>query len=149
MNRNTRIGFVLGGGIMFILATAIVPIFAGDQPEKAAAREKKSPPGKEMTLVGKIVDLQNYMSGQYSSDDKAKCTADAIKAGVPVAIESATGMVVIGEGSTSPSKTFAPLAMKRVQITGKFYEKGGLKYIDVANAREATVDPKDVEEVDE
>lgn len=87
--------------------------------------------GKEATLEGRIVDLHCFMTQKYSSADHAKCTAECIRAGVPSALETSSGLVIIGEGAKSPSAQLAPLALENARITGKLYERDGVRYIDL------------------
>lgn len=145
LNRKAGL-FVAVVSAVTVAVVFLNPLMAEPQ---AAKREKKVEQGREMTFVGKIVDLQNFMNGKYPSDDKAKCTADALKAGVPAAIDTPSGLVVIGQAGNSPSKTLIPLAFTRAKVSGKYYEKNGLKYIDIASASSAAADAADVEPSEE
>jgi len=92
---------------------------------------------RDVTLTGKIVDLHSFMTDSSDSTDNAKTTRERILAGVPAAIETDEGLVVIGEGSRSASRTLAPLASQTAELTGTLYEKHGLRYIDVVSAKAA------------
>lgn len=151
---------VAGSVLVAVLAIAWNPIAVSasanraQEPTKPTApprpeRGKKDAQGKEMTFVGKLVDLQSHMTGQPSSGDAAKTVGDAIRAGVPAAIDTPAGLIVIGQGTSGPSKTLLPLVGTRIQVTGKLYEKGGLKYIDISSARSTSTDPAATEESQE
>ncbi len=139
--------FVAVVSAVTVAVVLLNPLMA--EPQAAKKEKKAVEQGREMTFVGKIVDLQNFMNGKYPSDDKAKCTADALKAGVPAAIDTPSGLVVIGQAGNSPSKTLIPLAFTRAKVSGKYYEKNGLKYIDIASATSAAADAADVEPSEE
>ncbi|MGB2987489.1 MAG: hypothetical protein WBE26_16620 [Phycisphaerae bacterium] len=111
----------------------------------AAGDREKNPPPRDVTLTGKIVDLHSFMTDKFESSDKAECTRDSIRAGVPAALETEEGLVLIGEGPRGAARTIAPLAFQAVELKGKLYEKHGLRYIDVtsANAVKPEAEPED------
>lgn len=92
---------------------------------------------KEVTLTGRVVDLQCAMTGEYPSADHAKCTADCIRSGVPAGLETSDGIIILGQGRNGPGKTLVPLAFEQVQAKGKLYEKGGVRYLDVASVEKS------------
>ena len=98
-------------------------------------------------MTGRVVSVHAYMTGQFASPDQAKSTADNIRAGVPAALETPTGLILLGQGTTGVGRTLIPLAFQEVEVRGKLYEKGGLKYIDIASAE--AVDAEEDEEDDE
>ena len=104
-------------------------------------------PPLEVTMTGRVVSVHAYMTGQFASPDQAKSTADNIRAGVPAALETPTGLILLGQGTTGVGRTLIPLAFQEVEVRGKLYEKGGLKYIDIASAE--AVDAEEDEEDDE
>jgi hypothetical protein len=110
-------------------------------------REKTKSP-RDVTLTGKIIDLQSYMTGKFESSDHTACTQRCIEAGVPAALETEDGLIVIGEGSRGPVRTIAPLAFRNAELKGKLYDHKGIKYLDVTSAK-AVEDPESEEEVEE
>lgn len=109
----------------------------------AAQQETEKPqPGKEVTLAGRIVDMNCYMTGSMPSSDPVKCTRDCIEAGVPAALETRDGLIVLGEGTRSAAKTLAPLAHKEVQVKGRLFEKAGARYLDIVKV---TAEPEKAE----
>jgi len=125
------------------LAVLVIPSFLNwltPAPQALAQdRPGAAQPGgaREVTLSGRVVDLHCFMTGQYPSADRAKCTADCIRNGVPAGLETPTGVVVFGQGTTGPAKTLLPLAYEQVEATGKLYEKAGVKYLDIASLAKA------------
>jgi len=93
------------------------------------AREAQA---KDVTLSGTLVDLRCYMSGKYIGKSPEACTRDCIRRGVPAALETNDGLVVLGMARGSPAK-LAAHAMKTVDVTGTLYEKRGLKYLEVTS----------------
>jgi len=104
-------------------------------------------PPREVTLTGRVVSVHAFMTGEYSSPDQAKSTGDNIRAGVPAALETSAGLILLGQGTTGVGKTLIPLAFQEVEVHGKQYEKGGVKYIDIASV-EAVVADEEEEEVE-
>ncbi len=111
----------------------------------AAAGRTREPQPREVTLHGKIVDLQSYMTGKFASDDHVRATQQAIRAGIPSALETEDGLVIIGQGHRGPMRTIMPLAFKDAEVKGTLYEKQGLQYIDVTAVTKMTK-PEDEEE---
>jgi hypothetical protein len=116
-------------GFATIVALASVGALLAQERTPAA-----KPAAKEVTLTGTIVDLHCYMTDDYSGD-KAKCAADCIKAGVPAALATADGLVLLGQGYAGAAKVCAPLAMQAVEVHGRLIEKNGVKYLDVISVK--------------
>ena len=131
---------VLALGV-YVMAT--VAQQTGNNPRTPAASGPIS--GQQTTLTGRIVDLHCYMTGQFPSADRAKCTADCITRGVPAALESDTGLVLLGQGMNSPSKTILPFAYQQVEATGKMFTRGNVKYLDITSVRPFPGHPEDEE----
>jgi len=100
-----------------------------------AADQERNPPPRDVTMTGKIVDLHCFMTDKFESSDKVKCTRDCINAGVPAALETEDGLVLIGQGPKGVARTIAPLAFETAELKGKLYEKHGLRYIDITSAK--------------
>ena len=54
-----------------------------------------------------------------------------------------TGLVVLGQGTAGAGKTLIPLAFQDVEVQGKLYEKGGVKYLDITSAEAVEKDDGD------
>ncbi|MBN1510526.1 MAG: hypothetical protein JXB13_00790 [Phycisphaerae bacterium] len=139
------------GFLVCLLAVVAVGLFLqAASTDSALAQEGKVPGAADMpaiaTLTGKIVDLQCYMTGKHEGDDPAKCAAACIKSGVPVALETKDGLVILGHGMTGAAKMLEPLAMQEVEVKGKLYEKGGVKYVDVLAVVKKAEPPAPAEE---
>lgn len=158
MKRNT---LTLGGcGVgLGALAVWFIPSFlswfaAPDQAQAQQRRRAERPgPAREVTLTGRVVDLHGFATGQYRTANRAECTAACIRDGVPAGLETRSGVVVLGQGMSGPSKALLPLAYQEVEVTGKLYRKGGLRYLDItsirAQSKERPTEPEPEEEAEE
>ncbi len=155
MRRNT---LTLGGcGVgLGALAVWFIPSFLSwfAAPDQAQAQQRHRPdrpgPAREVTLTGRIVDLHGFVTGEYRTANRAECTAACIRDGVPAGLETRNGVVVLGQGMTGPTKTLLPHAYQEVDVTGKLYRKGGLRYLDItsvsAPSKERPAEPEPEEE---
>lgn len=128
---------------LFGVAASLVAVAAFVVPLTAKEAIGQSD-GKEVTVTGRVVDLHCFMTGRYPSEDRPKCTADCIRAGVPAAVETSTGLILLGQAAKGVAPTLAPLAFEEVEIKGKLFEKAGLKYLDIASAAKAKLQPVDL-----
>ena len=101
----------------------------------AVGRPRNQPKPEEVTLVGLVVDLQTYMTEKCPNDDFAKCTRDNVRGGVPAALETEDGLVIIGMGDKGPARLLVPLAYQNAEVTGTLYDRDGLLYLDMKSAK--------------
>jgi len=101
----------------------------------AAGRPRNAPKPEDVTLIGLVVDLQTYMSEKCANDDFVKCTRDNIRGGVPAALETDDGLVMIGMGDKGPARLLVPLAYQNAEVTGKLYDREGVLYLDMTAAK--------------
>lgn len=113
------------------------------KPAPARPQVVAERPPREITMTGRVVSLHAYMTGQNVSPDQAKSTADNIRAGVPAALDTPTGLILLGQGTTGAGRTLIPLAFQQVEVKGKLYEKGGMKYIDITSIEAAAADDEE------
>lgn len=144
-----RIG--LGALITAVIATLVLVTNTldvnaqgtGSTPATRPTATAATPIAREVTLTGRVVDLHCFMTGQMPSADAAKCTADCIRAGVPAALETSSGLIVLGQGVNGPAKTLLPFAHQDVQVRGKLFERDGVKYLDIASMQKAAETTED------
>ena len=129
---------------MFVLAVGAA-IVATSTLRAGGERHKPAKP-QEVTLVGKVVDLQSYMSDKFAGSNPTKSTQDCIRQGVPAALETDDGLVVLGMGERGPSRTLLPLAYTRAEVKGKLYERDGLQYLDMTSAKPVKEEGEEGEE---
>lgn len=108
----------------------------------AWAPPAKSGKPQDVTLTGKLVDLHCYMTEKFASPDKVKCTRDCLQAGIPAALETKDGIVLIGAGAKGEHRTkLLPLAYENVELKGKLYEKHGVKFVDLESINQVKATP--------
>lgn len=110
---------------------------------RAGDERGQKPAPREVTLTGRVVDLHNYMTEKFPSADKVKCTRECLSVGVPAALETDDGLVIIGKGPKGPARDMAPLALQNAELKGKLYERHGLRYIDVISAKAVKIVPSE------
>jgi hypothetical protein len=109
---------------------------------------KRPSAGEPVTVSGKLIDLQSYMTGKTPGSDPVKSAQQCIRSGVPAALETEEGLIVIGMGERGPSRLLVPLVLQHVELKGKLYEKDGLQYIDIASARAVREELEEEEHLD-
>lgn len=138
-------GVVAAAVLVFTLGLSA--LLAQDKPPKPLGQPEMQ--GKEVTLTGKIVDLHCFMAGtpKEKEKDAAKCTAKCLKEGVPAALETDQGLILLGKGMDGFGREASRHALAMVEVKGKLYEKYGLKYLDVMTIKKAKkVEPEEEEE---
>jgi hypothetical protein len=91
------------------------------------------PSGNKVTLTGRVVDFHCFMTGVMPSADAAKCTADCIRAGVPIGLHTSEGLIVLGKGIKGPEKALLPFAYQIVEVRGTLFESGSVRYLDISS----------------
>ncbi len=129
------------------LAFVVAAVISGAASLRAGGERNKQAKPQDVTLIGKVVDLQSFMTGKFSNSDPVRSTQECIRQGVPAALETEEGLIVIGMGERGPSRTLLPLAFKKVEVKGTLYEKDGLQYLDMVSAE--LVKEKEKEEAEE
>ena len=85
MNKRVLVGSLYVVAAVLLAASAL----------EAGGERTQSPPPREVTMSGKIVDLHCFMTGKFPSADHAKCTRECIRAGVPAALETEDSVVIL------------------------------------------------------
>ena len=84
------------------------------------------------------IDRVVALSGtELTSADEEKCVRDCLRNGVPAALDTDDGLVVLGKGTKGPKSTILTHAFKQIEVKGKLYEKNGLKYLDIESIKDA------------
>jgi len=118
-------------GLMALMVIAVVMTTA----LVAVGRPRNQPKPEDVTLIGLVVDLQTYMTEKCANEDFVKCTRDNIRGGVPTALETDDGLVMIGMGDKGPARLLVPLAYQNAEVTGKLYDREGVLYLDMTAAK--------------
>jgi len=106
--------------LLALAATIALAAFADGAP-RAVPPPKPRKPVPEF-VRGEVIELACYMQDSRSrGDEHAACAQEGILAGGPVGILTSDGTLylVLGKTSRPPNDLFAPLAGKKVKVTGK------------------------------
>ena len=117
--------------VAIVVGTVVVATVIWATALQAGPEGGKSKPPQDVTLTGRIVDLHCFMTEKFESEDRVKCTADCIRAGVPAALATEDGVVIIGKGAKGAAQAVAAFAYEEVELRGKLYERYGVRYIDI------------------
>jgi len=127
------------GAVILIAIPVIAPLYVRGQARDSRKQLVKPAmaQSREVTLHGTVVCIHTYVTGEAVTPEKMKAIGDAIRNGAPAALETKTGLVVLGQGTTNPGRLLFPYAMRSVKIKGRVYDKGGFKYLDFAEVKQA------------
>lgn len=95
--------------------------------------------GKEITIIGHVIDPLCYVTMGSIGKEHIKCAEMCAKNGVNLGIlEKETNIIYLAfpEGHSNPNEKLMAFIEKDVKVTGKFWEKGGLKAIQVQKVEE-------------
>jgi hypothetical protein len=92
---------------------------------------------KESTIVGEVVDIQCYASGATGTGkgpSHKDCAVSCAKGGIPLGIleDKTNTLYVVGQSKVAmkgANEMLLPFVAEKVKVTGKIYEKGGLKFL--------------------
>jgi len=112
----------------------------------AATLLASSPQGKteaakapETKLTGEVICLSCYVDHESKGPEHAACAAACAKRGVPLGIleEKTDKVYPVVKGHSGANETLQPFAGKKVNLTGKWFERGGIKVFNITKAAEA------------
>ncbi len=127
---------LLGGvGVFAFLAALPSPTYA---QEKMAM---KAPPSKEATVTGTVVDVSCKFGQGLSGPDHRMCAEVCADKGIPLAILGDDGKLYLPTSASMPGDSQNPrlkeFAEQRVTVSGKVFEAGGAKAIQIASIKKA------------
>ena len=118
---------------MLAMAMYVVQVRAMTPDEKSQSKDR------EVTLTGQVVDLHTFMiEKSASAEEAAKKSTACIREGVPTALKTKDGLVILGQGTQSPARAVLPLAFKNAEVTGNLFTKDGIRYLDITGAKPAS-----------
>jgi hypothetical protein len=93
--------------------------------------------GKQITIVGEVVESQCYitgLNGPGKGPAHKECALKCAKGGIPLSIlEDKTGTLYLAGQSqkamAGANELLIPLIAEKVKITGRVFEKGGMKML--------------------
>ncbi len=93
--------------------------------------------GKQITIIGEVVESQCYITGLTGPGkglSHKECALKCAKGGIPLSIlEDKTGTLYLA-GQTKKAQSSAyelllPFVAEKVKVTGRAFEKGGMKML--------------------
>ncbi len=106
------------------------PAVSSDAGHRGMAnRNEAKAETRESTLRGKLVDLRSWMTGEYGNDH-TKTMTDNLRSGVPAVLDTPAGPIFVGSARSIVDKV-TPFANQDAQISGKLYDRHGLRYVDL------------------
>jgi hypothetical protein len=127
---------------LFPLTIGVVVALCASVMTASADRQERTEP-RDVEVTGKVIDLHCFMTGKFPAKDEKKWTQECIRAGVPVALETEDGLILLGKGTKGIAKEVAPFVLKRVEVKGKLFERHGVRYLDVAALKPAVEEDLD------
>jgi len=111
---------------MFLLAVLGATLVFGQQKK-----------GKDITVVGEVVDIQCYVSGATGPGKGAEhkeCAISCAKGGIPLGIleDNTNTLYVAGQTKSAmkgANEMLLPFVAEKVKVTGRVFEKGGVKLL--------------------
>ncbi len=127
---------LLGGvGAFAFLAALPGPIHA---QEKMAM---KAPPSQEATVTGTVVDVSCKFGQGLSGTEHRMCSQVCADKGIPLAILGDDGKLYVPTSASMPGDSQNPrlkeFAEQRVTVSGKVFDAGGAKAIQIASIKKA------------
>ncbi|MBI1824939.1 MAG: hypothetical protein HY287_14500 [Planctomycetes bacterium] len=137
LRKRSTIGVV--GAVILIAIPTIAPLYVRGQGKDSKKQLVKPTmaQSREVTVRGTVVCIHTYITGEAVTPEKMKAIGDAIRNGAPAGLETKTGLVVLGQGTTNPGRLLFPHAMRSVKIKGRMYDKAGFKYLDFTEVKQA------------
>jgi hypothetical protein len=93
--------------------------------------------GKQITIVGEVVESQCYITGLNGPGkglSHKDCALKCAKGGIPLSIlEDKTGTLYLAGQSkkamAGANELLLPFVAEKVKVTGRLFEKGGMKML--------------------
>ncbi len=110
--------------------------------------------GKQITIVGEVVDSQCYITGLTGPGkglSHKDCALMCAKAGIPLSIlEDKTGTLYLAGQSkkamAGANELLIPFVAEKVKVTGRLFEKGGMKMLLISKVSKIGEEEKKPEE---
>ena len=96
--------------------------------------------GKEITVTGLVVDTGCYMAHNSKGPEHETCATACAKKGVPLAIlDEASGKLYMPVAADHKNQNLKlmPFIEKKVKVSGRVMEKGGVTGIAIKTVEEA------------
>jgi hypothetical protein len=110
--------------------------------------------GKQITIVGEVVESQCYITGLNGPGkglSHKECALRCAKGGIPLSIlEDKTGTLYLAgqtkKAMAGANELLIPFVAEKVQVTGRLFEKGGMKMLLISKVNNVGEENKKPEE---
>jgi hypothetical protein len=110
--------------------------------------------GRQITVVGEVVESQCYISGLNGPGKGAahkECALKCAQGGIPLSIlEEKTGTLYLAGQSkkamAGANELLIPFIAEKVKVTGRVFEKGGMKLLLISKVNKLGDENKKAEE---
>ena len=110
--------------------------------------------GKQITVIGEVVESQCYITGLNGPGkglSHKECALRSAKGGIPLSIlEDKTGTLYLAgqtkKAMAGANELLIPFVAEKVKVTGRLFEKGGMKILLISNVDKAGEENKMHEE---
>ena len=113
-------------------------------PCSLPAQEKmatKAPPSRDATITGTVVDVSCRFGQGLSGPDHRMCAEVCADKGIPLAILADDGTLYLPTSAAMPGDAqnprLKPFAEQRVTVSGKVFDAGGAKAVQIASIKKA------------
>jgi hypothetical protein len=113
-------------------------------PCSLPAQEKtamEAPPSRDATVTGTVVDVSCKFGQGLSGPDHRMCAEVCADKGIPLALLADDGTLYLPTSAAMPgdgqNSRLKPFAEQRVTVSGKVFEAGGAKAIQIASIKKA------------
>jgi len=127
-----------------ISASLATAAFLTALPCSLPAQEKaamKAPPSRDATIRGTVVDVSCKFGQGLSGPDHRMCAEVCADKGIPLAILADDGTLYLPTSAAMPgddqNPQLKPFSEQRVTVSGKLFDAGGVKAIQIASIRKA------------
>lgn len=127
-----------------ISASLAIAAFLTALPCSLPAQEKtamKAPPSRDATIRGTVVDVSCKFGQGLSGPDHRMCAEVCADKGIPLAILADDGTLYLPTSAAMPgddqNPQLKPFSEQRVTVSGKLFDAGGVKAIQIASIRKA------------
>jgi hypothetical protein len=127
-----------------LLESLAAVALAAALPCSLPAQEKmamKAPPSRDATVTGTVVDVSCKFGQGLSGPDHRKCAEVCADKGIPMAILADDGTLYLPTSAAMPgddqNPRLKPFAEQRVTVSGKVFDAGGAKAIQIASIKKA------------
>jgi hypothetical protein len=121
-------------------AAALLAALPGSLPAQETI-PMKAPPSRDATVTGTVVDVSCRFGQGLSGPDHRMCSEVCADKGIPLAILADDGTLYLPTSSAMPgddqNPRLKPFAEQRVTVSGKVFDAGGAKAIQVASIKKA------------